>query len=140
MSFNATDHISHKDLAEYLGMTPRKLRGELSKFETPLKMCGSANVAGEHVTYYDRTEALEWACLWVQFDRIDRRARGVPADDQPKYQGQIAPPRTPTPFKPLELDHDMRIAYDRAEAQTPMYTPNGYGHYTRSFGGEFNNR
>lgn len=138
MSFNTEGLISHKDLADYLGMTPRKLKGEIIKFETPLKMCSDANIAGEHVTYYNRNEALEWAGLWVQFDAIDRRARARSTEGRPKATraaGQKVPPRTPTPFKPLQLGREMRIAYDRAEIQPPMITPNGYGDHARSWGG-----
>lgn len=138
MSFDPEIHITHKDLAEHLGLTPSKLVGEILSFETPLERAGEANARGKHVTYYDRPEALAWAELWLRFDALERRARGVNAVGKPKAAqgpGQIVAPRTPTPFKPLQVDREMRIAYDRAQVQPPIITPNGYGDHARSWGG-----
>lgn len=144
MSFDPDIHITHKDLAEQLGMTSRKLAGEILSFETQLERAGDASSNGEHVTYYDRAGALEWARLWAQFDATERRALGSRVAAKPKSAvptGQIAPPRTPTPFKALQLDADTRRNFERAhQVQPPMMTPNGYGPYTRSFGGSESTR
>lgn len=51
-------------------------------------------------------------------------------------RGQIAPPREPVPFTPLQLDAGIRRNFERASrVQRPMLTPNGYGDYSRSWGG-----
>lgn len=143
MPFDLKIHITHKLLAAYLRLTPNKLKAEIRKFETPLKKAGRTNIAGEQVTFYDRTAAIEWASLWVQYDAIARQAATAPAKVKGKplkWIGQKAAPRTPKPFKELQTDQLTRIAYARAEVQPPMITPNGYGDYSRSRGGEFSHR
>lgn len=54
-------------------------------------------------------------------------------------RGQIAPSRAPAPFKPLDLGctlPGLQRNFARAEQVQPrLYTPNGYGNYSRSWGG-----
>jgi len=143
MAFDPKTHITHKVLADYLRLTSAKLKAEIRKFETRLRKAGRTNIGGEQVTFYDRSEAIEWASLWVQYDSIARRAYMAPATVKGKplkWIGQKAAPRTPKPFKELRTDQLTRIAYARAEVQPPMMTLNGYGDYSRSRGGEFSQR
>lgn len=51
-------------------------------------------------------------------------------------QGEKAPSRTPAPFKPLRLPITLQRNFERvSQAQTTLYTPCGYGEYSRSWGG-----
>lgn len=54
-------------------------------------------------------------------------------------RGQIAPSRSPTPFKELDIGKKMpglqRNFARASQHQGPMYTPNGYGDHAISWGG-----
>ena len=51
-------------------------------------------------------------------------------------RGKPAPGRTVPPFRPLSLPIALQRNFTRAsQAQPKLYTPNGYGEYSRSWGG-----
>lgn len=54
-----------------------------------------------------------------------------------QQRGEVAPPRTPTPFRDLKLSPALRLNFERAARHQPkLHTPSGYGGYTRSWGGD----
>lgn len=118
MTYNPIDHITHADLAEYLGTTPGMLTTRMKREGGPT-ILGSIRLDPNRVTrYYGRGEASAWL-----------EAASSPT---PEHRGEIVPPRDIYALRDRPAyrpSPQMQINQQRAAELYPhrLITPDGIG-------------